>query len=159
MAEQLKPYRTRPPKAHHWKHGACARDERLYTLWATMVHRCYNPKRIQYKNYGGRGIIVCEEWHDPHNFIDWAISHGYKLGLQIDRADNDGNYSPENCRFVTTRENCLNRRNSKYLKFQGQRQAVSNIARATGISPYTIYYWIKEKGHEYAEKRISEHEQ
>ena len=86
----------------------------LCSVWSDMKTRCYNSNQKSYKHYGGRGIIVCEEWTgDFKCFYDWAIKNGYKKGLQIDRINNDGNYEPDNCRFVTTAENCRNSRQTK----------------------------------------------
>lgn len=76
-----------------------------------MKERCYNPKNKSYKDYGGRGIKVCYEWlNDSQSFIDWCESNKWVKGLFLDRIDNNGNYSPENCRLVTHMENCLNQR-------------------------------------------------
>ena len=75
-----------------------------------MMQRCYNPKAANYDIYGGRGITVCEEWHDVLAFEKWAINSGYKKGLSIDRIDSNGNYEPSNCRWVTHKENCNNRK-------------------------------------------------
>mgnify|MGYP007038196624 CR=1 FL=1 len=88
----------------------------LYKVWCAMKSRCNSPNVKQYKDYGGRGIKVCDEWNDKNGFIafsSWALSHGYQTGLEIDRIDNNGNYEPSNCRFVTHKENMNNRRNSK----------------------------------------------
>jgi len=95
------------------KHNYASHEEKhpLYEVWSGMKRRCYNPNKLSYKNYGGRGIIVCDEWRGSANtFINWALVNGWKEGLQIDRRDNDGNYCPENCRFVTPRKNILNQR-------------------------------------------------
>ena len=78
---------------------------RLYYVWQNMINRCENAKTRAYKNYGGRGIMVCSEWHDAATFFKWALSHGYKEGLTIDRIDNNGNYEPDNCQFITKSEN------------------------------------------------------
>lgn len=64
-------------------HGACKRNPRLYGVWRTMIHRCENKKRQRYPMYGGRRISVCEEWHNPNVFMDWAESNGYANGLQM----------------------------------------------------------------------------
>ena len=92
----------------------------LYNIRACIVSRCTNADNRQYCNYGGRGITVCDDWLDKENgvksFIEWAENNGYKEGLDIDREDNDGNYEPYNCRFVTRHVNINNRRNSKRTK-------------------------------------------
>ena len=76
-----------------------------------MLDRCYNKKSKGYKNYGKRGITVCKKWRDaPKEFNEWALKNGYKEGLQIDRENNNGNYTPNNCRFVTRAINMANRR-------------------------------------------------
>jgi len=86
---------------------------RLKGIFGNMKSRCYNPNSKDYKNYGGRGIIICDEWlEDSQKFIEWANNNGYKIdeGLVIDREDNNGNYSPNNCRFTTQAENNRNLR-------------------------------------------------
>ena len=92
------------------KYTCRKRIHRLYPVWTSMKQRCFNEKNKTYKYYGGRGITVCEEWLNPSKFIDWCINNGWKEGLQIDRINNDGNYDPLNCRFVTRRTNINNRR-------------------------------------------------
>ena len=83
----------------------------LYKVWISMIQRITNENHKFYKNYGGRGIIICEEWDQSAKvFIEWALSNGWKKGLHFDREDNDGNYEPGNCRFVTRYESNLNRR-------------------------------------------------
>ncbi len=83
----------------------------LYRCWLNMKQRCYDVNYSRYKDWGGRGIKVCFKWKDNFlNFYNWAINNGWQKELQIDRIDNDGNYCPRNCRFVTRSENCKNRR-------------------------------------------------
>ena len=147
----------KPCHARHWVHGAYQRNPRLCSVWASMIHRCENPKREKYKDYGARGIAVCEEWHDPNAFIDWAEDNGYAEGLQLDRINNDGNYEPTNCRWVTPKENSRNRRNTKFLTVNGETKCVAEWCEEIDISSFTIYWWIREKGKEYAEQRISEY--
>lgn len=94
------------------KHGLS--NDELYDVYHNMTRRCYDVKNEKYSCYGARGISVCEEWMNVgdgiNNFVSWCKSNGYEKGLQIDRIDNDGNYEPSNCRFVTSRQNSLNRR-------------------------------------------------
>ncbi len=99
------------------KIGAYQRyKDRLYHVWNTMIQRCYNPKCPNFHHYGGRGISVCDEWRNSFfSFKGWAISYGYdysktRKDQQLDRRDNDGNYCPENCHWVTASENGKNRR-------------------------------------------------
>ena len=92
----------------------------LYRVWGDMIRRCYSPTYKEYYNYGYRGIFIVPEWYTPGvpgnpgfmAFFKWAIKNGYKKGLEIDRRDNNGNYCPENCQWVTKQENVNNRRNS-----------------------------------------------
>ena len=91
-----------------YKHGDACRNSvtRLNQTWRGMKARCYNPNANEYKRYGGRGITVCDEWKNDYlPFKLWAMASGYKSNLTIDRKDNDGNYEPNNCQFITKSEN------------------------------------------------------
>ena len=88
---------------------------RFYLTWHNMIKRCTNPNNRDYKNYGGRGISVCEEWLDIRNFIEWA-ELTYSEGLSLDRINNDGNYEPNNCRWTDNSTQILNRRRMKNNK-------------------------------------------
>ncbi len=84
------------------------KGSKIHNTYIGMTQRCWDKNAINYKNYGGRGIKVCKPWHNFNNFAKWAIANGFKEGLQIDRIDNDGDYEPSNCRFVTRAENMHN---------------------------------------------------
>ena len=93
------------------------RKHKLYDVFRSMKARCYKDTNKDYKNYGARGIIV--EFIDYKDFIDWALQNGYEEGLEIDRKNNDGNYSKVNCRFVTKSINNMNRRTTSNSGFKG----------------------------------------
>ena len=99
----------------NYKHGW--KKTRLYNTWNHMKQRCSNIKNKDYLNYGGRGITVCPEWTDKLNgfinFRDWSLSNGYADNLQIDRKNNDGNYEPNNCQWLTKIKNRLKQRRTK----------------------------------------------
>lgn len=99
-----------------------SKDKRLYKCYMHMINRCYDPLSQYYKDYGGRGISVCEDWYTPTNrnigllrFAQWARENGYSDDLTIDRIDVNGNYCPENCRWVDTFTQSVNRRNNKRI--------------------------------------------
>ncbi len=99
-------------RANSYKHGEDIKGKvsRLYRIWSNMIQRTTNSQAINYNNYGGRGISVCKEWRDFIMFRNWAYQNGYKENLQIDRINPNGNYCPDNCRFVTSLIQQLNKR-------------------------------------------------
>lgn len=114
---------------------------KLYDIRLHMMDRCTNPKCKEYHSYGGRGISVCREWEDSwESFRDWALSNGYKDGLQIDRVDNNGNYCPENCRFVTRSVNCNNKRTNHLITWKGETHTMKEWSDITGIAYTRIRY-------------------
>lgn len=135
----------------NYKPRSGVNSERLYNIWAGMKQRCYNVNCAYYKNYGGRGITVCDEWRTSYSaFKEWALANGYKDGLSLDRIDVDSGYSPSNCRWATAKEQSRNRRNNRYITFNGETLALAAWAERTGINKDTIYMrlaagWSVEK--------------
>ena len=134
----------------HKSHGMT--ETKLYTTWLNMRSRCNKPDNIMYQYYGGRGIRVCQEWNDAFEpFMEWAISHGYEEGLSIDRINVDGNYEPDNCRWVTKKAQYFNRTDNHLLTAFGKTQTIKEWADETGIKYDTIerrvnaYGWSAEK--------------
>lgn len=126
--------------------------DRLYIMFASIKSRCYNKNNKAYYRYGGRGIKICDEWlNDFLLFHDWVVKSGWEDGLQIDRIDNNGDYEPNNCRFVTARENSNNKSNTIFLNFNGENLPIAVWAKKTGIGIETIrrrifnYKWDIEK--------------
>jgi len=114
----------------------------IYKAWASMLQRCENPNDKRYKDYGGRGITVCDEWHDPVVFIDWALANGWEEGLTLDRIDNNGNYEPGNCRWATRKEQAQNKRNNRFITFNGKTQCLADWSRETGITRDALWQRI-----------------
>lgn len=118
-----------PGSRNHTVHGG--RHHPLYNVWCAMKSRCYNKNRAQFKDYGGRGVIICDEWkNDFKNFYDWAISNGWKPGLHIDK-DSKGDgllYSPKTCCFITPQRNSNIRRSNHFIEYNGQRKTLSEWA-------------------------------
>lgn len=128
------------------KHGYASSNNKrhkLYTIWDAMKQRCYNKNNCDYKNYGGRGIKVCNEWrNDFVKFKDWALANGYKKGLTIDRINNNRKYHPRNCRWATYKEQNRNTRSNHILSFRNETHCITKWAEILGISRETLYYRI-----------------
>lgn len=97
----------------HTIHGM--EGTRMYRIWRNIKSRCLNKKSTQYKWYGARGITICEEWMSFEPFMKWAFANGYKNNLTIDREDNDGNYCPENCHWISQSENTAKQKNDRVV--------------------------------------------
>lgn len=110
--------------------------KKLYKTWDGMRGRCYRPNEPKYKNYGGRGITICEEWSGKTgfaNFVTWSYANGFEMGLTIDRIDVNGNYEPLNCRWITNQEQQNNKTNNHYITYNGETKSMTVWARLLGI--------------------------
>lgn len=119
------------------KHGDARRGKitSLYRIYHLMKGRCNNPNKPDYKWYGAKGIRVCEEWSKSYScFKEWALANGYKEGLTIDRIDSDGNYEPNNCRWVDMVVQNNNKKNVPKYEFNGEEHSISEWARILGVS-------------------------
>ena len=122
--------------------------EEVFTTWNAMINRCLNPNNHAYKDYGGRGITVCDEWKDVKKFVDWAKKSGYQKGLSIERIDVNGNYEPKNCKWIPRSEQALNTRKTVYILHNGEKIPLAKTARELGVSPSLAWNrW--EKGMSY----------
>ena len=120
-------------------------EKTLNLKYRSIKRRCYNPKCEAYKNYGYRGIKMCDEWlADFKNFYNWAVNNGYKKGLTIDRIDVNGNYEPNNCRWISNLKQQNNKRNNRYLIYNGKKMTCSEWARELNIPIGTISYRVSK---------------
>lgn len=106
-------------------------DHPLHVVWSGMKRRCNGTSKAHKKRYSDRGIRVCQEWENSFSaFKDWALANGWEPGLQIDRfPDNDGDYEPNNCRFVTGQVNCNNKENTRFIEAFGETKSVGDWSR------------------------------
>lgn len=116
---------------------------RLFKIWAGMRDRCTNPNRREYKDYGGRGITVCKEWEDFQAFYDWSMANGYAENLTIDRVENDGPYSPDNCRWTTRKTQSNNTRQTVHITIDGETKNMEQWAATIGVARSTISRHVK----------------
>ena len=117
---------------------------RLYSIYRNIMTRCYNSNTTNYKRYGGRGITMCAEWKDNfQNFYDWSMSHGYSDDLTIDRIDNNGNYEPLNCRWITVKEQNRNKRNVRFITYGGKTQTIPEWTKELHLGKETIRERLK----------------
>lgn len=133
-------------------------DRGIYNSWYSMIGRCYNKNHKSYKDYGGRGITVCDEWRTSYLiFREWAIANGYKNNLSIDRIDVNGNYEPSNCRWATAKEQGNNRRNNHFLEAHGQRKTLTQWADFFGVRLDRVQYYVTRgySGERFYEKMMS----
>lgn len=107
--------------------------ERIYHIWNGIKDRCNRPNSHSFKHYGGRGITVCNEWYDFEVFLSWAFSRGYNNNLTIERIDVNGNYEPENCKWIPMSEQAMNTRRTHYITI--------------GKEHFAVAMWENKKGH------------
>ena len=133
----------------HFVHGKS--KDPLYDVWIAMRARCLDPNNGFYHNYGGRGIALCEEWLNYIPFQEWSLKNGYKRGLCIDRRNNNGPYSPENCRWVTHKTNNRNTRRTHYITYAGETKSLTDWAEEKGLNAQALgnrlnnYNWSIER--------------
>lgn len=125
-------------------HGLSVENKRLYDVHRQMLNRCENSKNKDYKNYGGRGILVCHEWHDPVIFFAWAHSSGYSENLTIERKDVDGNYSPCNCTWIPNEYQSKNTRRNVLVTINGETKHLAEWARVNGLKWPTVGSRIRD---------------
>lgn len=129
----------------NYKHGLT--KSRIHNTWNHMKDRCYNSKSQNYARYGNRGITICEEWrNDFMSFYEWAMANGYQDNLTIDRIDNDGNYEPSNCRWITLKEQNFNYSKNRLITHRGKTQTLTEWANEIGISTATLFARLKTDG-------------
>jgi hypothetical protein len=140
-AEQLKNGGTKScgcllKEPHRKTHGLS--NSRLYRIYYAMRWRCYNIKSNSYKDYGARGIKVCDEWLNSFQaFYDWAMANGYQDSLSIDRIDSNGIYEPNNCRWATNEEQSRNKRSNIIFEHNGENRTLAEWCRTYGINTVT----------------------
>lgn len=129
------------------KHGG--RYSQLYKKWCGMKRRCYNTHEKSYKNYGSKGMGICEEWlNDFSSFENWAYNNGYREGLTIERIDVHKGYSPDNCTWIPMKKQARNKTNTVYMLYKGELLPIAEIAEIENISYKTLssrYYRYKKR--------------
>jgi len=133
----------------------------LLNVYRLMISRCYDPADSNYPRYGGKGVTVCEEWRNSRAaFINWALYEAeekHEIGLQCDRIDNNGSYTPDNCRFVTRKVNCNNRSNNRRLTVNNVTKTVTEWSREINVGQGTLSGWLRKEGEQYAIDRIKQY--
>lgn len=118
---------------------------RLYNIWGGIKERCNTITNSAYKDYGGRGIKMCDEWLNSfQTFKKWALNNGYADNLTIDRVDNNGNYEPNNCRWSTTKQQARNRRNNKIYTINGVTKCLAEWCEQYKICYQTVKYRLQQ---------------
>jgi hypothetical protein len=127
------------PRSHGQSCKAGNHRTKTYTTWEGIKQRCHNPNYHQYANYGGRGIKVCERWRN--SFEAFFEDMGEKpKGLTLERIDNDKGYSKENCRWATSKEQARNRRDNRFITYNGETKIMTDWARQYGLSRGVLWH-------------------
>lgn len=127
-------------------HGLTKSNKHLNWVWSAMKQRCGNPNCKDYHNYGGRGISMCQDWMDFNKFHSWAVSSGYRRGVTIERIDVNGDYVPENCKWIPNDKQALNRSNNKRYQFRGSMMTARQISECTGLKYNTVRGRLNRNG-------------
>lgn len=131
------------------KHGNAQQSRRgkrhpIYIAWDNMLRRCENDMHPSYSRYGGRGISVCNDWHDYNIFRQWSLKNGWDIGLSIDRIDNNGNYEPSNCRWTDQQTQVKNSCIPKYVTINGITKNHTEWMQFYGVSSWFVYNRMKK---------------
>lgn len=140
-------YAVEQVKKANTKHGMktrASKPDRIYNIWNSMKGRCQNPNNDDYEHYGGRGIVVCEEWQEFEPFYDLAMANGYEKNLTIDRINVNGNYEPSNCRWADVMVQNNNKNDNRYITANGETHTLAEWGRIAGIKPDTIAKRMKK---------------
>ena len=133
-------YHSEHNHEYGFKHGMS--HTRIYTIWSGMIQRCCNPNAKNYPRYGGRGVTVCEEWKEFKKFYEWSKISGYSDNLTIERLDNNGNYCPENCTWITKQKQMRNTRRNHYIKYNDEELTLTEWARKFDMNVETLRYQV-----------------
>lgn len=128
------------------EHSSKILNKKLYTRWKAMRSRCLNKNNNKYHRYGGRGISFCKEWNDYKTFESWALSNGYKHELSLDRIDNDGDYGPNNCRWVNQERQARNRSNTINITMNGETKCLSEWCNIRNLSYQAVRARVQDMG-------------
>ena len=127
LHKEILTQRNKDNRIHH------PENERLLRIWRAMLHRCYKETDEHYDYYGGRGIKVCDDWHNFETFQEWALAKGYADNLTIDRLDGNKDYCPENCSWATMTVQNNHKSDTKWLTYKGKTQSLSDWCRELGL--------------------------
>ena len=136
-------------RATKFKHNVYE-NKRLYSIYNGIKKRCYNSHEERYKDYGGRGIVMCEEWLNPNSgfdaFVEWSLANGYTEEMTIERKDVDGNYEPSNCEWLTLREQACNKRDTIWVDYKGEHIQLRKLCERLGVSYDTVHDRVRDRG-------------